>query len=74
MKSAAPPGKTGPAEAAAEPRRFQDSFGSNPLAHQVDLDDLDLTDVRAMWWHWRRHGFPMPLEPDAILIRGGRRG
>ncbi len=50
------------------------SVSTFPLAHQVDLDDLDLTDVRAMWWRWRRHGFPMPLETDVILIRGGRRG
>ena len=46
MKSAGPHKKTGPAEAAAEPRRFQDSFGSNPLAPE-DVDELDLCHL---WW------------------------
>ena len=61
-------------EVLTKTNKAHSSDSTFPRAHQVDLDDLDLTDVRAMWWHWRRHGFPMPLEPNVILIRVGRHG
>ena len=70
MKSAGPHKKTGPAEAAAEPRRFQDSFGSNPLAPE-DVDELDLCHL---WWRQLRLGHRVTVEKVVILIEGGWRG
>ncbi len=57
MNSAGPSGKTGPAEVAAEIHRFQNPFGSKPLAPQ-DTDDLnvptdfdpDLSPILARHW------------------------
>ena len=44
MKSAGPRGKTGPAEVAAEPLRFQDSFSSNPAEGKTEIiSDLSPT-------------------------------
>ncbi len=53
MNSAGPSGKTGPAEVAAEPHRFQDSFSSKPPAPEA-VDELDLCHL---WWRklWLGH-------------------
>ncbi len=68
MNSAGPSGKTGPAEVAAEPLRFQASFSSNLLAPE-DVDELDLCHL---WWRQLRLGHRLPAEPGIILIEGGQ--
>jgi len=39
---------------------------------QPDLDDLDLADVRSVWWRIVALGDRLPPEIGVIVIEGGR--